>query len=143
MTSIIPVWDMETGAECIPASRASQVALVVENLPAGAGNAGWIRGSGRCPEVGSGSPLQSSCLKNPMDRRAWPATVHGVTKSQTQLSTYTLTAYAGSLTSQNNERKLENKPKEYVIEDKRRAKSCGRTGSLEIASCFNNYILVY
>ena len=31
-------------------------------------------------------PLQYSCLKNPMDRGAWWATVHGVTKSQTQLS---------------------------------------------------------
>ena len=61
----------------------------------------------------------------------------------TCICTHTLMAYAGSLTSQNNERKLENKLKEYVIKDKRRAKSCGRTGSLEIASCFNNYILVY
>ena len=31
-----------------------------------------------------GNPLQSSCLENPMDRGAWPATVHGVTKSQTR-----------------------------------------------------------
>ena len=143
MTSIISVWDMETGTKCIPVSRASQVALVVKNPPANVGNVGWIPGSGRSSEVGSGNPLQYSCLKNPMDRRAWQATVHGVTKSQTQLSTHTLMAYAGFLTSQNNERKLENKLKEYVIKDKRRAKSCGRTGSLAIASCFNNYILVY
>ena len=32
-----------------------------------------------------GSPLQYSCLENPMDRGAWQATVHGVTKSQTRL----------------------------------------------------------
>ena len=35
---------------------------------------------------GNGNPLQYSCLENPMDRRAWTATVHGVTKSWTQLS---------------------------------------------------------
>ena len=35
---------------------------------------------------GNGNPLQYSCLGNPMDRGAWQATVHGVTKSQTQLS---------------------------------------------------------
>ena len=34
---------------------------------------------------GHGNPLQYSCLENPMDRGAWQATVHGVTKSQTQL----------------------------------------------------------
>ena len=130
MTFIIPVWDMETGTKCIPVSRASQVALVVKNPPANAGNVGWIPGSGRSSEVGNGNPLQYSCLKNPMDRRAWKTTVPGVTKSQTQLSTHTLMAHAGSLTSQNNERKIENKPKEYVIKDKRRAKSCGKTGSL-------------
>ena len=46
--------------------------------------------------VGSGNPLQSSCWENSMDRRAWGATVHRVTKSQTQwkwLSTYTCTIY--------------------------------------------------
>ena len=37
---------------------------------------------------GNGNPLQYSCLENPMDRGAWPATVHGVAKSQTQLSTH-------------------------------------------------------
>ena len=35
---------------------------------------------------GNGNPLQYSCLENPMDRQAWWATVHGVAKSQTQLS---------------------------------------------------------
>ena len=41
---------------------------------------------GRSPGGGHGSPLQYSCLRNPMDRGAWWATVHGLTKSQTQLS---------------------------------------------------------
>ena len=41
---------------------------------------------GRPPGEGNGNPLQYSCLENPMDRGAWKATVHGVAKSQTQLS---------------------------------------------------------
>ena len=44
-----------------------------------------IPGSGRTPGEGNGSPLQYSCLKNPMDRGAWQATVHGIAKSWTQL----------------------------------------------------------
>ena len=40
---------------------------------------------------GSGNPLQYSCLGNPMDREAWPATVHGVTKSWTRLINETTT----------------------------------------------------
>ena len=41
-----------------------------------------ILGLGGSPEEGNGYPLQHSCLKNPLDRRAWRATVHGVSKSQ-------------------------------------------------------------
>ena len=37
-----------------------------------------IAGSGRSPTEGNGTPLQYSCLENPMDRGAWEATVHGV-----------------------------------------------------------------
>ena len=48
-----------------------------------AGDLGLIPGSGRSPGEGNGNPLQYSCLENPTDRRAWWATVHGVTKSQT------------------------------------------------------------
>ena len=50
---------------------------VVKNLPANAGDAGLIPGSGRSPGEGNGKPLLYSCLGNPMDRRAWWATVHG------------------------------------------------------------------
>jgi len=50
------------------------------------GDLGLIPGSGTSPGGGNGNPLQYSCLGNPMDREAWQATVHGVTKSQTQLS---------------------------------------------------------
>ena len=53
---------------------------VVKNLPANAGDAGSIPGSGRCPEKGNGNPLQHSCLGNPMDRETWQAIVHGVAK---------------------------------------------------------------
>ena len=54
-----------------------------------AGNLGLIPGSGRSPVGGNGNPLQYSCLENPTDRAAWRATVHEVTKSQTQLSDFT------------------------------------------------------
>ena len=47
---------------------------------------GPIPGSGRSPGEGNGNPLQYSCLKKSMDRGAWQATVHAVTKSRTQLS---------------------------------------------------------
>ena len=47
---------------------------------------GSIPGSGRSPGEGNGNPLQHSCLGNPMDRGAWRAIVHGVTKSWTGLS---------------------------------------------------------
>ena len=49
-------------------------------------NVDLIPGSGRSPGVGNGNPLQYSCLENFMDRGAWWATIHGVAKSQTQLS---------------------------------------------------------
>ena len=48
-----------------------------------AGDTGSIPGLGRSPGEGNGNPLQYSCLENSMDRGAWRATVHGVTKSQT------------------------------------------------------------
>ena len=76
---------------------AFQVALVVKNPHA---NAEDIRDAGLIPgqedplEEGVANPLQYSCLENPMDRGAWWATVHGVTKSRTQLkrlSTHALT----------------------------------------------------
>ena len=42
-----------------------------------AGDLGSVPWSGRSPGGGTGSPLQYSCLKSPMDRGAWQATVHG------------------------------------------------------------------
>ena len=51
-----------------------------------AGDSGLIPGLGRSPEEENGYPLQYSCLENSMDRGGWWATVHGITKSWTQLS---------------------------------------------------------
>ena len=46
-----------------------------------AGDLGSILGLERFPEEGQGNPLQYACLENPLDRRAWWATVHRITKS--------------------------------------------------------------
>ena len=67
----------------------SQMVQVVKNRPASTGDArdeGLIPESGRSPGVGNGNPLQFSCLEDPIDREAWWAAVHGVTKGQTRLS---------------------------------------------------------
>ena len=55
-------------------------------------DSGSIPGLGRSPGEGNGNPLQYYCLENPMDRGAWNATVHGVTKSRTRLSDFTHSA---------------------------------------------------
>ena len=52
----------------------------------GAGDPGSIPGLGRSPGEGNGNPFQYSCLENSIDRGAWHAIVHGVTKSRTQLN---------------------------------------------------------
>ena len=68
---------------------APQVALPVKNPPDNAGDPRdvvLIPGSGRSSEAGNGTPLQYSCLEKSLGRRAWKVTVHGATKSQTQLS---------------------------------------------------------
>ena len=62
---------------------------MVKNLPASAGDAGdagVIPGWGRPSGVGSGNPLQYSCLENFMDRGAWQAAVHMMAKSRTELN---------------------------------------------------------
>ena len=71
---------------------ASQVALVVKNLPANVGdtrNTDSIPGLGRSHGIVNGDQPQYSYLENSMDRAAWQARVHGVTKSQIRLSTHT------------------------------------------------------
>ena len=59
------------------------IAQLVKSLPA----VQEIPGSGRSPREGNGNPLQYSCLENPMDRGAWQATVHGVTRIRHDLTT--------------------------------------------------------
>ena len=70
----------------IKKSEDSLVAQAIKNLPAIIGDPGSTPGLGRSAGQGNGNPLQYSCLKNSMDTGAWWATVHEVTKSQTQLS---------------------------------------------------------
>ena len=53
---------------------------MVKNPPASTGDLGSTPGLGRSPAEGNGNPLQYSCPGNPMDRGAWQAAVHGVTK---------------------------------------------------------------
>ena len=62
---------------------ASQMAFVVKNPPANAGDPCLIPGLGRSPGAGHGNPLQYSCLENPLDRGVWRATVHRVAESNT------------------------------------------------------------
>ena len=86
--------------ECLEPSRLVSIILILvivlfyflKSLPGGsdskesacnAGDLGLIPGMGRSLGEGNGIPLQYSCLENPMDRGAWWATVHRVTKSWT------------------------------------------------------------
>ena len=59
---------------------------VVKNPPANSGDTGAVSGLGRSPGGGNGNPLQHCCLENPIDRGAWWATVHGITKRLPRLS---------------------------------------------------------
>ena len=62
---------------------------LLKNPPANAGDTrdtGSLPGSGRSLGGGNGNPPQYSCLDSPMDSAAWWATVHGVTKSQTEVT---------------------------------------------------------
>ena len=76
--------------------RSSFSLLLEQGFPVGSvRDSGSTPGSGRSSGEGSGNPLQDPCLENPMDREAWYATVHGVAKSQTQLSDFTFTQSRG------------------------------------------------
>ena len=80
----------------LPSNSETQAAVVVKNLPANARdvrNAGSVPGLRRSPGEGNGSPLQYSRLENPMDRGAWWATVHRVTKSWTRLKWFSIHTY--------------------------------------------------
>ena len=70
---------------------ASLVAQRLKRLPAMRETRVWSLGWEDSPGEGNGTPLQYSCLENPMNRGAWWATVHGVAKSLTWLSDFTFT----------------------------------------------------
>ena len=69
-----------SGAVLLYSNPWSSKGSVVKNLPANAGDTGSISVMERCPGGENGNPLQCSYLENPMDRGAWWATVHGVSK---------------------------------------------------------------
>ena len=84
-----------------PSNLRDRLTLVTVMLPkwlrgkesaCNAGRSGLIPGLGRSPGEGNGNPLQYSCLENSMDRGAWQATIHGVTKSRTWLSEFYFTS---------------------------------------------------
>ena len=74
----------------IPIQRYFSMWLSSKESACNAGEESSIPGSGRAPGGVNGNQLYYSCLGNPMDRRAWRAAVHGVAKSQTQLSDWVL-----------------------------------------------------
>ena len=61
--------------------------LVGKESACSAGDPGSITGTGRSPGEGNGKPLQHSCLENPVDREAWPATVDGIARVGHELVT--------------------------------------------------------
>ena len=82
----------------VKGTQVNQVRLLITDFPGGSngkasacnvGDQGSIPGMGRSSGEGNGNPLQYPCLENPRDRRAWYATVHGVSKSRTRLSDFT------------------------------------------------------
>ena len=88
----------------------SHLLLALYIVRAGCGTADWLQiGKGMCQDCilspclfnlyaeGNGTPLQYSCLENHMDRGAWWAVVHGVTRSRTRLSDFTFTFHFHAL----------------------------------------------
>ena len=81
-----PTWLFLSLKASSPVPWASQVMLVLKNPPANEGEVrdmSSIPGLGRFPGGGCGNPLQDSCLDAPMDKEAWWARIHRITKSRT------------------------------------------------------------
>ena len=81
------------GTKLLPLLEASQMALVVKNPPANAGDirdVGWIPGLGKYPGEGHGNLLQYPCLENPMDRGTWWAVVYRAAQGQTPLKQFSM-----------------------------------------------------
>ena len=88
VTSYLPFSMLETFGPLYLLSLSVPDGTSGKEPPANAGDirdSGSIPGSGGSPGGGHGSPLQYSCLENPMSRGAWRSTVHAVAKSQRQL----------------------------------------------------------
>ena len=83
-------WGLLLGAAALCILKLWESSLISQHLyPSLCTNSGYsykLLSTQPYPGEGNGNPLQYSCLENPMDRGAWWATVHGVTKSQTRLS---------------------------------------------------------
>ena len=73
-------WGLMSQGSCSTISYLLCLISVEKNLPANTADTGLIPRLKRPPGEGNDNPLQYSCLGNPTDRRAWWATVHGVTK---------------------------------------------------------------
>ena len=89
-----PIWNdpskLSKIDEIFPGLWTFLVAQMVKNPPANAGDTkdtDLVPGLGRSPGEGNSSPVQYSCLENPMDRGDWWATVHGVAESDTTEAT--------------------------------------------------------
>ena len=98
---LVSLWSTFTLTHRYMAPSASHVALVVKNLPANAGDvrdSGSISGSGRSPVGRHCSPLQYSCLENPVDRGIWQARVQNSQTRLKQLCTHTHTHMAPNQT---------------------------------------------
>ena len=81
---ILSLFEISMSSLSLPSNLV--VAQMVKNLPVIHETQVHSLGQEDSPGGGNGNPLQYSCLENSMDRGAWRATVHGVPKSQTQLS---------------------------------------------------------
>ena len=88
---------------------------VLNNALPSPGDMGSIPGPGRSPGKENGYPLQYSCLENPMDRGAWQAAVHGIAKSQTQLSNQTVTTTGHSASRQQTKVRLGSLDSELML----------------------------
>ena len=73
------------------------MAQMVKEITCNVGDLGSIPGSGRSPGGGHGNPLQYSCLENPMDRGAWWATVHAISKSRTRRGMWDTSFYGSAV----------------------------------------------
>ena len=109
-----------------------------------AGDSGSIPGSGKSPEEGHGYPLQYSCLENPMDRRAWRATVCGLQGAGHNWATVTFQFIAHLLCLWPNCRVILRTQVKLLIEKQRWAFLCMIINHYFVSWCYvhHDHILV-